>query len=88
MNWSLLSVELILCGWTLILLLADVIRPLRTSWLWLLALAGIAVAGVFLIRTPPASIGQTFQDMWLVDRFALYFKGLFLLTAAVVVVMK
>jgi NADH-quinone oxidoreductase subunit N len=88
MNWGLLTVELVLGGWTLLLLAADLLIPAsRRSVLWLVALAGLGVCAWLLIGTPADAIGQTIGSLWVVDRFALYFKGLFLLTAAVVIVM-
>ncbi len=86
MPWSLLSVELAVCGWILVLLAADLLIPAdRKRSLWALALAGIALAAALLIRQQPS--GETFQTMFLADRFACYFKGLFLLVTAVVIIM-
>ncbi len=88
MPWALLTAELTVSGWILLLLGADLIVPAaRKARLWLVALAGIAVTwGVLqLVEVPPA--GATFQRMFLLDPFAAYFKTLFLLTAAVVVLM-
>ncbi|MBI2495029.1 MAG: NADH-quinone oxidoreductase subunit N, partial [Candidatus Omnitrophica bacterium] len=88
MAWSLLSVELVVCAAILLMLAADLLVPAaRRDSLWWLALGGIALAAVLLARQQPSGIGQTFQAMFLVDRFAVYFKGLFLLTAAVVIIM-
>lgn len=88
MAWSLLSVELAVCGGILLMLAADLLVPAaRRDSLWLFALGGIALAAALLTQQQPSGIGQTFQTMFLVDRFAVYFKGLFLLTAAVVVIM-
>jgi len=87
MPWSLLSVELAVCAWILIMLAADLVVPAaRKSALWMLALAGVAVCAGLLARQVPAG-PASFQQIFLVDGFSRYFKGLFLLTAAVVIVM-
>ena len=88
MNWALLSVELGACAWILILLAADLIVPTdRKPSLWALALAGVTLCGGLLIQQQPLWRGEVFQGMFVVDRFAGYFKSLFLITAAVVIVM-
>lgn len=88
MNWGLLTVELGVCAWILIMLGADVMVPAaRKSSLWITALAGIALCAVLLAHQQPLWTGQTFQRMFVVDPFAGWFKALFLLTAAIVVVM-
>lgn len=88
MNWALLSVELSVCAWIVLMLLADLIIPARrASSLWVLALFGVVFAGVLLIRQQPLWRGETFQDMVVVDRFAGYFKTLLLITTGVVIIM-
>ena len=88
MNWSLLAVELVVCVWILLMLAADVcLGAERQTPLWAVALAGIALAGVALALLHPAPADQAFQGLFLVDPFARYFKGLFLLTAGVVIIM-
>ena len=88
MPWGLLTVELSVCAWILIMLAADLLIPAaRKSSLWILAFAGVLLSMGCLALTPPAWIGGTFQDMFVLDRFAVYFKWLFLLTAAVVIIM-
>ena len=88
MNWGLLAVELTVCAWILIMLAADlVVPPSRKSLLWVVALAGVILSSLGLAALHPSWLGQTFQEMFLMDRFAGYFKGLFLLTAAVVILM-
>ena len=54
---------------------------------WQLALVGLLVAGGCLIAQTPGWDGRTFQSLLVGDQFAAYFKGLFLLTAVVVVFM-
>ena len=86
--WAVLTVEGSLAVWVLVLLAADVIVPAaRKASLWLLALAGIGAALGLLAATPLSWVNRSFQGMFLLDRFAIYYKWLFLLTGAVVVVM-
>lgn len=88
MNWGLLSVELAVCVWILVMLAADILVPAsRKSLLWILALVGVGLSACLLTQQQPLAVGLTFQDMFVVDRFAIYFKGLFLLTTAVVIIM-
>ena len=88
MEWSLVSVELLVCGWIVVILIADLLLPAaRKPSLWALALTGVVLAAILLIGTSAAWSGQTFQEMFVADRFAGYFKGLFLLTTAIVILM-
>ncbi|MBI4597044.1 MAG: NADH-quinone oxidoreductase subunit N [Candidatus Omnitrophica bacterium] len=101
MSFSLLGVELIICLWIGVMLIADLLLPpAKKSSLWLLALAGVAIAGGALWtqsqhalwRGLPAALGaaqagEIFQDMFIVDPFSSYFKALFLITAAIVILM-
>ena len=88
MNWGILTVELSVCMWILVMLGADLlITPARKSSLWILAFAGVGLSILLLAVTPLSWVGQTFQGMFVFDRFAIYFKWLFLLTAAIVIVM-
>ena len=88
MNYSVLIVELIVCGWIIVMLTAELIVPRsRTSSLWSIALLGVIVSAAALAWFRPSAEGQTFQQMFTADRFAAYFKSLFLLTTAVVILM-
>jgi NADH-quinone oxidoreductase subunit N len=88
MNWGLLRLEVAVSAWILLMLGADLIVPApRKHSLWGLALCGVVVFGVILWAQPPAWLGRTFQDMFLVDRFSGYFKALFLIATGVVIVM-
>ena len=88
MNWQLLNVELAVCGWILLLLVADLCSPpARKSLLWGLSLAGIVVFAAVLLCQQMHGIHGTFQQMVVIDGFGGYFKGLFLLTTAVVMIM-
>ena len=85
MFWPLLTVELTLCGWILLVLAVDLWLPQeRKGSLWAWTLAGIAVCGWLLVSRP---IDGTFQEVFIADGFSRYAKALFLITAAVVVVM-
>ncbi len=86
MNWAALSVELAVCGWILVMLTADLVLPTKhRGSLWALALLGIACAAWLLAQQPQISVAM--PGMVIVDPFARYFKGLFLLTVGVVIVM-
>jgi len=88
MNWGLLTTEFVICAWILIMLIADLVIPeKRKSLLSPLALAGIVVCLVILIQQAGASLFGYFQSSFVVDRFAVYFKGLFLITTAIVIIM-
>ncbi len=84
--WSLLRVELVAGTWILLMMAADVVvaRGRKTS-LWLVAAAGTAACAAALLWQP-AGYGA-FQDMLVLDPFSAYFKGLFIITAAVVILM-
>ena len=64
------------CGWILVLLAADLLLPegKRPAILWGLAFLGLGVCAVL-------------QRLFVIDRFAGYFNGLFFITLAVVIVM-
>ena len=88
MMYRLLIVELVVCAWIIVMLAAELLVPrTRASTLWQIALLGVIVSAIALAGFPPDGIGRAFQQMFVADRFALYFKGLFLLTAAVVILM-
>jgi NADH-quinone oxidoreductase subunit N len=88
MNFDVLTVELIVCAWIVVMLVAELLVPrTRTSSFWQLALLGVIVSAAALAWRSPSLEGQRFQQMFVADRFATYFKGLFLLTAAIVTLM-
>lgn len=88
MNWAVLSVEFVVCGWILLLLAADLITSEEQKpSLWALALTGVICATGLLWWQGSAGIVGPFQTLWVTDRLSLYFKGLFLLTAAIVILM-
>ena len=86
--WQHLLVEFAICGWILVMLAADLLTPSpRKSGLWKLALGGIGLSIGLLLWYRPPTTGVIVQHMWVADRFGTYFKGLFLLTGAVVIIM-
>jgi NADH-quinone oxidoreductase subunit N len=88
MPWGLVSVELAVCAWILLLLVAELVLPAsRHTSRWGIAFTGLVPAIGLLIWQMPSWTGGTFQELFVADPFAGYFKGLFLLTAAVVIVM-
>ena len=88
MTWGYVAVEGTVCAWILLLLAADLLIPAaRKSVLGSLALAGILLSVGVLLWQRPTWVGGTFQGLFVADAFAGYFKGLFLITAALVVVM-
>ncbi|MBI4004140.1 MAG: NADH-quinone oxidoreductase subunit N [Candidatus Omnitrophica bacterium] len=88
MSFGLLTVELIICAWIIVMLAAELMVPrTRAPSLWQLAFLGVLIGAIGLAWLGSAGQAQAFQEMFLADRFALYFKGLFLLTAAVVILM-
>jgi len=88
MPWRLLSVELAVCIWILLVLASDLLLPsTRKPSLWALSLTGIVVCAVLLVWQQATGVGGTFQDMLVISPFSGYFKGLFLLTVAAVIVM-
>ncbi len=87
-DWSLLAVELTACGWILLTLAADLLlSAARKRWLWVLTLSGVAVLALLLGAQQHAGLTGSFQSMFVLDRFGIYFKWLFLLTVAAVIVM-
>lgn len=88
LDWSLLAVELTVSGWILLMLVADLLLPAaRKPLMWLFALGGTVVFAAVLAWQQRTGLEGTFQGLFVLDQFAVYFKGLFLLTTATVVVM-
>ncbi|MBI4341639.1 MAG: NADH-quinone oxidoreductase subunit N [Candidatus Omnitrophica bacterium] len=85
--WGLLSVELVASVWILLMLVVDGLAPVgRKEDLWLWALAGVGLCALLLVAQRGAAEAM-FQQMLSLDAFSRYFKGLFLATAAAVIVM-
>ncbi len=93
--WHLLSVELAASGWILVLLAADLLIPAeRKNSLWAIAMGGVVLCAALLVWQPAGSLAPSsgqhdgvFYGMVMADRFADYFKALFLLTTAAVILM-
>ncbi len=86
--WHLVSVEVLVCGWIVLLLAADLLIPAsRKSSLGVLALVGILIGTVLLISRQTASFHNTGPQMLQLDGFSVYFQGLFLLTTAIVIIL-
>jgi len=82
------AVELVICAWILLMLAADLLMPAAgKSSLWMVALAGVAIAATLLVLQPQPATPQVLFGTWLVDPFARLFKLLFLITAGVVIIM-
>lgn len=87
MIWQTAALELALCGWVVVLLVSDLLLgPTRKAQLWKLALVGTVVLAAVL-WWQRSWLGEQFDPMFVFDRFACYFKGLFLLTVLVVIFM-
>src|SRR6478735_7946491 len=80
--------ELVLTGGALLVLVADVLLPKQQraalAWVTLLALAATAAALVPFVNTHV----EVAHGLLAVDRFALFFKILFLLSAGLTVLMS
>jgi NADH-quinone oxidoreductase subunit N len=88
MDWSLLVVEQAVCGWILLTLAADLLlSAARKPSLWVLTLSGVAVFALLLGWQQQTALAGSFQSMFVLDRFGVYCKWLFLLTVAAVIVM-
>jgi NADH-quinone oxidoreductase subunit N len=79
---------LVLVGWTLVQLVVDLfILPERKYWTAWLAIAGVAAAAVALgmqaAQYTPGAAETAFDGMLVIDGFALFLQGVFLLTAFV-----
>lgn len=88
MPWHLFSPELTVSSWIILILGADMFMPkAQRHGLWILALCGIALSLGWLMIQQPSTPHALFQNMFAVDRFSIYWKGLFLLVMSVVIVM-
>jgi len=87
MTWQAAALELGLCAWVVVLLVGDLLmKAAHKPGLWKLALWGVlALAAVLWWQRP--WVGAQLDPMFVFDRFAWTFKGLFLLTVLVVILM-
>jgi NADH-quinone oxidoreductase subunit N len=80
--------ELVLTGGALVLLIADVLTPRhRQSWLAWVTLAVIAATAAALVPLADVHV-QISRGLMAIDTFALFFKILFLIAAALTVLMS
>ena len=87
MNWPVLTAEIVLGGLILLTLVASAwMGERRAQGLWKVTLAGLAALAAVL-WWQRRWLGQAFDPMFAFDGFAAYFKWLFLLTLAVIVLM-
>ena len=84
MNFELLTPELTLVAFAIIVILLDLVIQ-RKGWLALVSLVGVVVAGGFTIAMWGGGSQVLFNNMLAVDNFALFFKLLFLAIAALVI---
>ena len=84
LNFELLIPELILAGTAIVVILLDLV--IKSKW-WLAAvsIAGIVVSAGFAIAMWGGSSQAIFNNMLAVDNFAIFFKLLFLVIAALVI---
>ena len=81
--------ELILTGMIVVLIIADLLlKKENSAWTSLLALGGLVIAFVAVLNQYDLGSRSIFNDMLAVDPFALYFKLLFLTSAAFVVLLS
>ncbi|HJR96731.1 MAG TPA: NADH-quinone oxidoreductase subunit N [Actinomycetota bacterium] len=77
--------EFILAGTVLLVLVVDVFLPERTKWFAMpLGLVGVVASLVAVATLIGAGTRVSFGGTYVVDEFALLFKGFFLVTAVVV----
>ena len=88
MIWQTTALEMALGGWVLVMLSADLLLDaLRKPRIWIVAVLGLlALAGVLCWQRPWVGLGGA-DSMLVLDSFARYFKGLFLLVMLIVVLM-
>ena len=85
--WQTAAVELALAGLIILLLVAGLIlQDSRAHAIWKLAFGGVFLLLPLLAWQIPW-IGQTIDPMFVFDRFACFFKGLFLMTVLIIILM-
>jgi NADH-quinone oxidoreductase subunit N len=81
--------EIILASTVLIVLVVDVFLPERTKWLAMpIGLVGVAGSFVAVLTLIGADTRISFGGSYVVDEFALLFKGFFLVVASVVLALS
>jgi NADH-quinone oxidoreductase subunit N len=84
LNLELFTPELTLAAFAIVVILLDLFIQ-RKGWLVVVSLAGVVVAAGFTIAMWGGSSQALFNNMLAVDNFALFFKLLFLVIAALVI---
>jgi NADH-quinone oxidoreductase subunit N len=84
LNFGLLIPELILVAFAIVVILLDLVIQ-RKGWLAVISIIGLVVSGSFTIAMWGGSSQTIFNNMLVVDNFALFFKLLFQGIAALVV---
>jgi len=84
LNLGLLAPELTLAATAIIVILLDLVSQ-RKVWLVAVSIAGVVAAAGFTIAMWGGSSQAIFNNMLVVDNFALFFKLLFLAIAALVI---
>jgi NADH-quinone oxidoreductase subunit N len=84
LNLELLIPELTLAGFAIVVILLDLFIQ-RKGWLVVVSIIGVVVAGGFTIALWGGNSQTIFNNMLAVDNFALFFKLLFLIIAALII---
>jgi NADH-quinone oxidoreductase subunit N len=84
LNFELLIPELTLAATAIVVILLDLVVK-RKGWLAAVSIIGVAVAAGFAVAMWGGSSQAIFNNMLVVDNFALFFKLLFLIIAALVI---
>jgi NADH-quinone oxidoreductase subunit N len=84
-----LAPELVLAGATLLLLLATALTPRRhQAWLSWLGLAAVVASALTLIGVSTGTPINVARGLLSIDAFATFFKGIFLLSAALTILLS
>jgi NADH-quinone oxidoreductase subunit N len=84
-----LAPELVLAGATLLLLLATALTPRRhQQWLSWLGLAAVVASALTLISISTGTPINVARGLLSIDAFATFFKGIFLLSAALTILLS
>jgi len=84
LNLTLFIPELVLVGFALLVVLLDLVVK-QKSWLALVSLAGLVIAGGFTVAMWGGNYPGLFSNMLAVDNFALFFKLIFVGVAFLVI---
>ncbi len=80
-NWNLISLELLITGTLVILVLIDILLPKDTKKDWFGILSYISLFGLIGFWVTQRDLtGVTFNGMFMMDSLAWFFKAFFLLT--------